>query len=202
MDQESLRKRIIEICYNHKLSHIGSCLTALPILCEIYAIKKPEEKCILDAGHSHVAHLVVKEALGLLDAEEKLSEFGIHCDRRAGCDVSTGSLGQGLPIATGMALSNRDMDMYCLVSDGGTAEGSFLEALRIAKEQNLTNLKVYLNANGWGAYRAVDTDLLEAQIKAFGFPVEIRRTDPSLGNWAVGLAQHYKPADEELRNFI
>ena len=65
-------------------------------------------------------------------------------------------------------------------------------------EASLTNLKVYLNANGFGAYRAVDVDLLEAQIRATGFPVEIRRTDPGLGTWAVGLQAHYKPGDEEL----
>ena len=50
-----------------------------------------------------------------------------------------------------------------------------------------------------GAYDFIDVDDLEKRIKAFGFPVEIRRTDAGLGNWAIGLAQHYKPADNELK---
>src|SRR3990167_8519153 len=96
MATETLRERAIEISVKMKLSHVGSVLSALPIIEEIYAKKKPEDKVVLDAGHSHVAHLVVKESLGFLDAEKELSEFGIHCDRRAGCDASTGSLGQGI----------------------------------------------------------------------------------------------------------
>jgi len=193
------RERVLEISQKHRLSHIGSCLTALPIIEEIYAKKKPEEKFVLSSGHAHVAHLVVMERLGLGNAEERLERAGIHCDTSVGCDVSTGSLGQGLPIAVGMALADRTKTVYCLVSDGECMEGSIFEALRIAKDQNLTNLKVYLNANGYGAYQAIDTNALVRRIEGFGFPVEVRRTDANLGTWAVGLAQHYKPADGELR---
>lgn len=192
------RERLLEISVKHHLSHLGSCLTALPIIEEIYAKKKPEDKFVLSSGHAHLAHLVVQESLGNGNAEELVEAHGIHCERKAGCDVSTGSLGQGLPLAVGIALADRAKDVWCLCSDGEVAEGSCWEALRVAKEQNLTNLKVYLNANGFGAYKEIDTDDLEKRIKAFGFPVEIRRTDPGLGNWAVGLAQHYKPADKEL----
>jgi len=192
------REKILDISFRHHLSHVGSCLTALGIIEEIYARKKPEEKFILDAGHAHLAHAVVLENFGGTPAEKSIELYGIHCDKRGGCDISTGSLGQGLPVAVGIALADRSKNVYCLVSDGGAAEGSIWEALRIAKEQGLTNLKVYLNANGFGAYRAVDVDLLEAQIRATGFPVEIRRTDPGLGTWAVGLQAHYKPGDEEL----
>ncbi len=200
MDIESLKHRALEISYNHKLSHIGSVLCALPILYEIYNQKKEGDKVVVSSGHAHLAHLVVKEVEGTLSegAEILLERFGIHCDRRAGCDVSTGSLGQGIAIAAGMALADRSRNTFCLVSDGELAEGSCWEALRIAKEQKLDNLKVYLNANGMGAMGTIDTDDLEKRIKAFGFPVEIRRTDAGLGSWAQGLAQHYKQADGEL----
>lgn len=194
------RERVIDISVRHKLSHAGSCLTALPIIEEIYAQKKPEDKFILSSGHAHLAHAVVREALGFEDAEKAIQAYGIHCDRRAGCDVSTGSLGQGLPISVGIALADRSKNVFCLVSDGEMAEGSCWEALRIAKEQKLDNLKVYANFNGFGALGAIDLDYLEARIKAFGFPVEIRRTDPGLGEWAQGVMAHYKPADEKLWN--
>lgn len=193
------KERLLDLSYRYKLSHLGSCLTALPIIEYIYATKKPEDKFILSEGHSHLAHLVVREAAGeIQDAESALRLAGIHCDRKVGCDASTGSLGQGLPIAVGMALADKSKDVFCLVSDGELAEGSCWEALRIAKEQNLTNLKIYLNANGTGGLGEINTDYLETRIGAFGFPVEIRVTDPGLGNWARGVAAHYKVADEEL----
>mgnify|MGYP001619626249 CR=1 FL=1 len=192
------RERAVEISVKMGLSHIGSVLTALPIIEEIYEKKKLEEKFVLSSGHAHLAHAVALEGVGIGDAEEMVGRFGIHCDKQAGCDVSTGSLGQGIAIACGLALADRGRNVYCLVSYGEMAEGSCWEALRIAKEQKLDNLKVYLNANGMGAMGMIDVDDLEKRIKAFGFPVEIRRTDPGLGNWAVGLQAHYKVADEEL----
>ena len=194
------RERIIDISKRHKLSHIGSCLTALDIIEEIYGNKKPEDKVILDSGHAHLAHLVVRGAgRSTEDIIKSIEELGIHCDRRSECDVSTGSLGQGLPIAVGIALADRSKSVFVLTTDGAMAEGSNWEALRIAKEQKLDNLKVYVNCNGWGAYQAIDTDDLEKRIKAFGFPVDIRRTNSDIGTWAVGLQSHYKVADEELK---
>ena len=192
------RERIIDISIRHKLSHVGSCLTALGIIEEIYAKKNPEDKVVISSGHAHLAHAVVQEANGGENAENNIQTWGIHCDRRGGCDVSTGSLGQGLPIAVGISLADKNKDTYVLVSDGEMAEGSCWEALRIAKDKNLTNLKVYLNANGFGALGAIDLDYLETRIKAFGFPVEIRRTDPGLGVWAVGVSAHYRQANKEL----
>lgn len=144
-------RRILEISYKYKLSHIGSCLTALPIIEGIYEKKKPQEKFVLSSGHAHLAHLVIMEKYGLTNAEQAL-QYGIHCDRRAGCDVSTGSLGLGLPIAVGLAVANRRKNVYCLISDGECAEGSIWEALRLKRQLELDNLKLYLNRNGWAAY--------------------------------------------------
>ena len=111
----------------------------------------------------------------------------IHADS-SWCDVSTGSLGHGLGIAVGMALADRNKNTYCLISDGETAEGSIWESLRIAQEQNLTNLKVYCNANGWASYQSVDLDLLEKRLKDF-FPVNFRRTKQE--EPFTGLKGHY-----------
>ena len=91
-----------------------------------------------------------------------------------------------------------------IVVETQRAAESIIEALDayknciVAKEQKLDNLKVYLNANGFGGLGAIDTDYLEERVKAFGFPVEIRRTNSDIGLWAVGNASHYKVADEEL----
>ena len=150
---KSLEKKIFDISYRNKLSHIGSCLTALPIILEIYQTKEPEDKVIISCGHCHLAHAVVMEHFGFIEsAEENVKKYGIHCEREGGCDCSTGSLGQGLPIALGMALANRDRNVWCLISDGEMTEGGIYEALHIKKKYEAYNLKIYCNYNGWGAY--------------------------------------------------
>jgi transketolase len=150
-----LERRIIDISYHHKLAHIGSCLTAIGIIEEIFKLKKPDEKFVLSCGHAGLALYAMLEELGLADAEDLLLKCGIHPDRKVAenvIDCSTGSLGQGLPIALGMALSDRSKNVYCLVSDGECAEGSIYEAMNLRQKYSLNNLKVYCNHNGWAAY--------------------------------------------------
>ena len=61
-----LLRRIIDISYSQKLSHVGSCLSALPIMKKIYDKKKDNEKFVNSAGHSHLAHAVVMEHFGII----------------------------------------------------------------------------------------------------------------------------------------
>lgn len=192
-------RQIIDISYRLGLSHIGSCLTALPIIQEIYSKKKPGDKFVLSQGHCHLTHAIVMEEYGLIkSAEENIKKHGIHCERAGGCDVSTGSLGHGIPLTVGLALANRGRMCYVLTSDGDMAEGSNWEALRIAKEQKLSNLKVYCNCNGYSAYGSVDLDRLEKQIKGFGFPVEMVRTNmDGYPEYLQGLNGHYAIIDTE-----
>jgi transketolase len=167
---DKLRERILQISLDNKLSHVGSCLTSLPIIYEIYLKKRPEEKFINSSGHSHLAHAVVMENFNIIkDAEENIKEYGIHCEKSGGCDCSTGSLGMGLPIALGMALSDRKSQVYCLISDGECAEGSIWESLRIAQEQKVSNLHIYVNCNGYGAYRKIDTVDLCSKLMQFSY---------------------------------
>ena len=177
-----MNERILEISKRDSLSHIGSNLTAYPILVEIYERKNPEDKVVVSSGHAHLAHAL---AMGREDMPA-----GIHCDRENGCDVSTGSLGQGLPIALGMAIADREHDVYCLISDGECAEGSVWEALRLKTDLGITNLHIYCNSNGYGAYGEIDQDLLEARLKAFCPDIDFRRTNSDFGEF-VGLDSHY-----------
>lgn len=185
----NLKKRILDISRKHGLTHIASCLTAVDIIEKIYKIKKSDEPFILSCGHAGVALYVV-----LKKEEELYKKHGIHPNRDKDIDCSTGSLGQGLPIAIGMALANRDKNVYCLISDGECDEGSIWEALRIAKEQKLFNLKVYLNMNGWSAYKKIDKKYLVKRIKAFEFPVEIVETNVDDYPFLKGLKGHYEKA--------
>lgn len=166
-----MKERILEISFKEKLSHLGSVLTALPAIEAIYDVKKPDERFVLSSGHAALALYVVLESKGLVNAEDAFHHHGVHPDRCDQChiDCSTGSLGQGLPIAVGMALADRSKNVYCLISDGECAEGSIWEALRIGSENNLKNLRLVINANGWGAYQKIDIDKLVERIRSFGW---------------------------------
>ncbi len=197
---KELKRKIVEISYKHKLSHLGSCLSAVDIIADIYQEKRPDEKFILSEGHAGLALYVVLEKHGIAWAERLLEEHGIHPsrDEKNGLYCSTGSLGQGLPIAVGMAMADRHKNVYCLISDGECAEGSVWEALRIAEEQQLRNLKVYVNMNGWSAYDPIDTTRLTRRLKDFELDIRIYNTRLPEMTLLWGLAAHYIVLSEDL----
>jgi len=167
--QKQLRRRLLEVLYREKLSHLGSCLSAIDIMVAVHEIKRPEDRFVLSNGHAGFALYVLLEKEGLLDLASVV-DLHIHPDRslERGIHVSTGSLGQGLPIALGMAMAGPKRDIYCMISDGECAEGSIWEALRILVERKVKNLKVIVNVNGWAAYMPVNTKRLKAQFEGFG----------------------------------
>lgn len=212
MKNKDLKRRIVEISYKHKLSHLGSCLTAVDVIKEIYDTKKPDEKFVLSCGHAHLAHLVVrvshvfgdysiKEIMRTAVIGDKIETHGIHCDRKAGCDVSTGSLGHGIGTALGMALANRTKDVYCLLSDGECREGSVFEALRIAGKEKLKNLKIYINWNGYAAYE--QTRKMDFVVLMSLFPIEDRATNMNkYPEYLQGQQGHYKILNEQEYNEV
>ena len=194
---KDLKRRIIEISYKNKLAHIGSCLTAVDIIEEIYKIKKSDEKFVLSSGHAGVALYCVIEKYtdnGYVHyAQDIYDHHGVHPDRceQCGIDCSSGSLGHGISIAVGMALADRSKNVYCLLSDGEMAEGSVWEALRIWREQDLDNLKIYVNNNGYGAYRETPPALYEQLL--FYLPgIEVRETNMNdYPEYLTGQQAHY-----------
>ena len=167
--QKQLRRRFLEVSFREKLSHLGSCLSAFDIMIAVYALKRPEDRFVLSNGHAGLALYVVLEKEGLIDLSS-LGDLKLHPDRciKKGIHVSTGSLGQGFPIAIGMALADPKRDIYCMISDGECAEGSIWESLRIMVEQKTKNLKLIVNVNGWAAYMPVVPQRLKAQFEGFG----------------------------------
>jgi len=197
-----LENRILTISKKNNLSHIGSCLIASNPIEAIYKVKKPKEPFILSNGHAALALYCVLEGWGLGDAVELFKKHGTHPNRdiKAGIWASTGSLGHGIGIAVGMALSDRKRNVYVMMSDGECAEGSVWEALRIAGEQHLENLKVVVMCNGWGAYGKIDTDILEKRLTFF-YPVLVIKAN--LFNypvWLQGQEGHYvQMTDEQFK---
>jgi len=183
-------ERIIDITYQEKLSHLGSCLTTYPILKHIYETKGPSDRVVLSSGHSGLALYVVLEELYGTDPVKLLHDFGIHPvrDPERKIEVSSGSLGSAILVACGMALGNPYNKIHCVISDGECAEGSVWEALTFAHTR-LSNLVVHVNVNGYGAYDSVDPKYLIRRLRAFLPSIRIWRT--SAESIVPGLAAHY-----------
>ena len=145
-----LTQRLIDITYQERLSHLSSTLSALPIIEEIYCLRKDDEVFVLSNGHAGLALYVVLEKYYGVDPVELLHRHGIHPGRDLENHLycSTGSLGSGLPIAVGHALATPNKKVWCMISDGECAEGSIWESLRFIHEQQINNLHVYVNING------------------------------------------------------
>jgi transketolase len=194
-----LKKRIIFLSYRYGLSHIGSCLDAVDTIDKIYQVKKKNEPFILSNGHAGLALYVVLEKYEGKDAEKLLKKHGIHPsrDKEDGIWCSTGSLGQGLPIAVGMAMANRKRNVYVLTSDGEMNEGSCWEALRIAAEQRLENLRVTVIGNGYTALGKTDDDLLDLRLQFFYPSLMVRTNLFAFPDFLQGLWGHYRVLDKK-----
>jgi len=195
---KKLYRRLLDICYKNKLHHLGSYFSCLEILNNIYSEMKEDDIFILSNGHAVVSLYVILEKYYGLNAQELLDKYGEHPKRNELDKIycSTGSLGMGITVSVGRALSNPNRNVYCMISDGECAEGSVWEALRFSYENNLDNLKIYVNANGWSAYDSIDLDYLEKRIKSFNPKVNfIRTTVESFG--LSGLDAHYTNFTEQ-----
>jgi len=194
-----LERRIIDISYKLKLSHISSCLMAVGIIDEIYKVKAKDDIFILSNGHAGLALYTILEKYEGHNAEKLTLKHGTHPNRdlKDGIHFSTGSLGQGLPIAVGMALANRKRNVWVLISDGECAEGSIFEALRIATENRLENMRIMLMANGMGAYGKIDLEYLRHRILTF-YPMLIVETNMfKYPDFLNGQEGHYCVLTEE-----
>lgn len=198
MEITPLQRRVIDITYQERLSHLSSTLSALPIIEEIYACRQPDEVFILSNGHAGLALYVVLEKYYGVDPVDMLHKHGIHpgrdLDNHLYC--STGSLGSGLPIAVGHALATPDKRVYCMISDGECAEGSIWESLRFIHEHPVKNLEVYVNVNGLGAYDAIDSAYLVKRLQCFLPGIHIRLSRPPAWSFAKDLLTHYYVLNE------
>ena len=194
-----LKKRILEIAYKHKLSHLGSYLSASDIIDEIYENKDPDDMFILSSGHAALALYAALEKYEGKNAEELFLKHGghPHRDEENGIYCSTGSLGLGITVAVGRALANKNRKVHVLISDGESAEGSVWESLRFIKESNLSNIEVYVNINGYAAYDKVDIKYLVDRLKVFLPTINIRYTSVNQYSFLRGLNAHYHVMSEE-----
>ena len=111
-----IKKSILEIANSSQCSHIGGNLSVVDILIVLYLglIKRKKFFFILSKGHACLALYCILAELGYI-SKKKLKSFGknnsllmAHASHKVpGVNFSTGSLGHGLPVATGIALANK-----------------------------------------------------------------------------------------------
>ena len=192
---KKVRISIIEQVYNAKSGHPGGSLSCADILTVLYFnqmnINEKEPKAplrdrfVLSKGHCAPALYGTLAERGFFE-KEKLKEFRKidgnlqgHPDMNKvpGVDISTGSLGQGLSVANGMALSSKlnhdGYRVYCLLGDGEIEEGQVWEAAMTASKYQLDNLCAIVDYNGLQIDGKVEEvkglDNLEGKFKSFGF---------------------------------
>jgi transketolase len=140
---------------------------------------------IFSKGHASPLYYSVLKAMGLIDDAELLTfrKLGSRLEghptpRIPPTDVATGSLGQGLPIAAGVALAGQRLDRlpyraWCLCGDSEMAEGSMWESIQHAGWEGLDNLIAIIDVNRLGQTRETmlgwDTDGYVRRLQAFGW---------------------------------
>jgi transketolase len=195
----NLKKRILDIAYKYKLSHLGSYLSSVDIIDEIYQKKKSDDIFILSSGHAALALYAILEKYEGRDAEFLFNKHGghPHRDEDNGIYCSTGSLGLGITIAVGRALANPKRKVYVLLSDGECAEGSVWEALRFIHDQNIKNIEIYVNINGYAAYDKINIEYLTNRLNSFLPNINTRYTSVNQYPFLKGINAHYHVMSEE-----
>lgn len=193
MEDLRLKERILEIAHAKNLSHLGSYFSSVDIIDKIYSKMNDDDIFILSSGHCALALYVVIEKYKGINAEYLFKKHGGHPHRDESDNLfcSTGSLGMGLTVAVGRALANPNRNVYCLISDGESAEGSIWESLRFIKESNMSNLKVHVNVNGYAAYDSIDVPYLENRLKSFLPDITIHKTTVAHFPFLCGINAHY-----------
>ena len=165
-----VRKSIVTSVHSAKAGHPGGSLSAADILTYLYFeqmnvdpkdAKNPErDRFVLSKGHSAPLLYSVLAHRGYFPVEDlkTLRHVGSylqgHPDMKhiPGVDMSTGSLGQGISAAVGMAiagkLDNKNYKVYTILGDGEIQEGQVWEAAMLAAHRNLDNLVVIVDNNG------------------------------------------------------
>lgn len=192
-----VRKNIIEQVYRASSGHPGSSLSCVEILTTLYFNimnvnpEKPKmenrDKLVLSKGHASPALYAVLAQRGFFPKEE-LKEFRKlgsrlqgHPDikKLPGIDMSSGSLGQGLSSACGMALISKKNKLnnrvYCILGDGELEEGQVWEASMLASHYNLNNLCVIVDNNNLQIDGKINDVMspypIDKKFESFGFKV-------------------------------
>ena len=192
-----VRKGAVTAVYNAKSGHPGGSLSAADIYAYLFfeemnidpkePKKADRDRFVLSKGHTAPGYYAALARRGFFPVEDltTLRKVGSylqgHPDMKhiPGVDMSSGSLGQGISAAVGMALSaklsNEDYRVYTLLGDGEIQEGQVWEAAMLASHRKLDNLVVIVDNNGLQIDGAIDEVCspypIDKKFEAFNFHV-------------------------------
>lgn len=192
-----VRKGIIDGTHSAKAGHPGGSLSAADIFTFLYfeemnidpaePKKEGRDRFVLSKGHTAPGLYATLANRGYFPVEDLLTLRHIgsylqgHPDMKhiPGIEMTTGSLGQGISTAVGMALAGKmkgeDYRVYCLCGDGEIQEGQVWEASMFAGYRELDNLVVFVDNNNLQIDGPIDTVCspypIDEKFKAFGFHV-------------------------------
>ena len=181
----SLRLQLLEMIYQSGGGHLGGSLSSLDLLIAVYFSKIfrfPGDHFVLSAGHLCPALYTVLSSAGFFPSDflTSYSSFNSPLQGHVSTDVpgveySSGSLGQGLSFASGLALGDRSRSVVCLTSDGEHQEGQIWEAAMFAAKYKLGNLINLVDYNHYQIDGATDDIMplgrLAAKYIQFGWTV-------------------------------
>lgn len=193
---KNIRKNILIFSHLANSSHVGSCLSIVDILTTLYndifnlnskkKVSKLKNRFILSKGHACLALYCLLYEKKII-SKKLISSYGKnnsilmqHASHYVkGVNFSTGSLGHGLPVAAGLALSNKIKKnknrIYVLMSDGEMNEGTTWEAVLFASHHKLNNLVIIIDNNKLQSLtytnKTLNIDPLDKKFKSFGCKV-------------------------------
>ncbi len=180
-----IRLDVLQMVYQAGFGHIGGSLSSIDILVALYLsniFDFNKDHFVLSAGHLCLSHYAVLAHLGQFP-KSKLSTYsqlgsilqGHESIDVPGVEYSSGSLGQGLSFAAGLALGQPDRHTVCLTTDGEHNEGQNWEAIMFARKYHLGNLINIVDFNGYQIGGSTDDimplDDLAAKYIRFGWTV-------------------------------
>ena len=190
----TIRTAVLNMAYHGATVHVGCAFSIVELLAVLYrqhlriAPADPKwpgrDYLVLSKGHGVMAQYACLNELGWLSEGEMARYFqngtrlkGLADAHVPGVEASTGSLGHGMSVATGLALAAQlnktDQRCYVLVGDGELNEGPIWEAALFASHFKLDNLVVIVDKNGFQAMGSTDEVMalgnIEEKFRAFGF---------------------------------
>ncbi|MBQ6555025.1 MAG: transketolase [Eubacterium sp.] len=192
-----IRMGIVESTYNAKAGHPGGSLSSADVFAYLYGKEmrykadKPKwedrDRFVLSKGHCAPGLYSALAYKGFFPVEDlkTLRHIGSYLQGHPnmntvpGVDMSTGSLGQGVSVAAGMAKAakymNKDINVYSLLGDGEIEEGQVWESFMFAAQYNLDNFCVIIDSNGLqidgSCEEVMSAEPIDEKLSAFGFNV-------------------------------
>ena len=221
---QRVRLDALEMIHSARASHIGSVFSCVEILAALYSgvarvdpanpLRPDRDRVVLSKGHAGVALYATLAECGFFPREQLASYYqdgsllSGHISHKGvpGVELSTGSLGHGVCVATGMALSAKMSKMesrvYAVMGDGECEEGSVWEAAQFAAHNHLGNLIVIVDHNRMQAMGFCEREIglfdLESRWRAFGWNAISVQDGNDIGQ----LRSAFEHCDKERPNAV